>query len=112
MGSAFVVLSAFYRPAIGEPAAIAKAAVHIVLPTMGAAIPLYDRAGVAALQPEVGPRGRRRSEAGRESECGGRNGQFHVSSFPLTKDVKRQSRPLSHIQRLGEGWRGAWNFWK
>jgi hypothetical protein len=92
MGSAFAVLSAFYRPAIGELAAIAKAAVHIELPTMGVAIPLYHRAGVAALQPEVGPRGRRRSEASREGEHGGRNGQFHVPSFPLTKDVKRQSR--------------------
>ena len=89
MGSAFMVLGAFYRPAIGELATIAKAAVHIELPTMGVAIPLYHRAGVAALQPEVGPRGRRRSEAGRESERGGRNGQFHVPSFPLTKHVKR-----------------------
>ena len=111
MGSAFVVLSAFYRPATGELAAIAKAAVHIELPTMGVAIPLYHRAGVAALQPEVGPRGRRGGEAGRESECGGRNGQFHVSSFPLTKDVK-PAKPPSHIQRLGEGWRGASHFWK
>ena len=93
MGSAFVVLGAFYRPAIGELAAVAKAAVHIELPTMGVAIPLYHRAGVAALQPEVGPRGRRRGEAGRESERGGRNGQLHVPSFPLTKDVNRQSRP-------------------
>ena len=111
MGSAFVVLGAFYRPAIGELAAIAKAAVHIELPTMGVAIPLYHRAGVAALQPEVGPRGRRRGEAGRESERGGRNGQFHVPSFPLTKDVK-PAKPPSHIQRLGEGWRGASHFWK
>lgn len=107
MGSAFVVLGAFYRPAIGELAAIAKAAVHIELPTMGVAIPLYHRAGVAALQPEVGPRGRRRGEAGRESERGGRNGQFHVPSFPLTKDVKPAKPPS-----LGEGWRGASHFWK
>src|SRR5215472_5557440 len=99
MGSAFVVLGTFYRPAIGELAAIAKAAVHIELPTMGVAIPLYHRAGVAALQPEVGRRG---NEAGRESKCGGRNGQFHVSSFPLTKDVN-PAKPPSHIQRLGEG---------
>ena len=68
MGSAFVVLGAFYRPAIGELAAVAKAAVHIELPTMGVAIPLYHRAGVTALQPEVGPRGRQRGDAGRESE--------------------------------------------
>jgi len=93
MGSAFVVLGAFYRPAIGELAAIAKAAVHIELPTMGVTIPLYHRAGVAALQPEVGPRGCRRGEAGREGERGGRNGQFHVPSFALTKDVNRQNRP-------------------
>src|SRR6516164_2334527 len=67
MGSAFVVLGAFYRPAIGELAAIAKAAVHIELPTMGVTIPLYHRAGVAALQPEVGPRGcRGGGEATRE----------------------------------------------
>jgi len=80
MGSAFVVLGAFYRPAIGELAAIAKAAVRIELPTMGVAIPLYHRAGVAALQPEVA-RGGQRGEAGRESERGDRNGQFHVPSF-------------------------------
>src|SRR5215469_9597860 len=102
MGSAFVVLGTFYRLAIGELAAIAKAAVHIELPTMGVAIPLYRRAGVAALQPEVGPRGRWGGEAGRESECSGRNGQFHVSSSPLTKDVK-PAKPPSHIQRPGEG---------
>jgi hypothetical protein len=99
MGSAFVVLGTFYRSAIGELTAIAKAAMHIELPTMGVAIPLYHRAGVAALQPEVGPRGRWRGEAGRESECGGRNGQFHISSFPLTKDVK-PAKPPSHIQLL------------
>ena len=111
MGSAFVVLGAFYRPAIGELATTAKAAVHIESPTMGVAIPLYHRAGVAALQPEVGPRGRQRGEASRESEGGDRNGQFHVPSFPLTKDVKPAKLP-SHIQRLGEGWRGASHFWK
>ena len=55
MGSAFVVLGAFYRPAIGELAAIAKAAVHIELPTMGVAIPLYDRAGVAACSQKSAP---------------------------------------------------------
>ena len=37
MGSALVVLGAFYRPAIGELAAIAKAAAHIEFPTMGVA---------------------------------------------------------------------------
>src|SRR6516164_5828517 len=104
MGSAFVVLGTFYRSAIGELATIAKAAVHIEFPTMGVAIPLYHRAGVAALQPEVG---RRRGEAGRESERGGRDGQFHVPSFPLTKDVKPAKPPS-----LGEGWRGASHFWK
>jgi hypothetical protein len=106
MGSAFVVLGTFYRPAIGEFAAIAKAAVHIKFATIGVAIPLYHRAGVAALQPEVGPRGRRRGEAGRESERGSRNGQFHVLSLPLAKDVKPAKR-LSHIQPLGENRRFA-----
>ena len=76
MGSALVVLGAFYRPAIGELAAIAKAAAHIEFPTLGVAIPLYRRAGVAALQPEVGPRGRRRGEAGRESERAAAMGNF------------------------------------
>jgi hypothetical protein len=111
MGSAFVVLGAFYRPAIGEPAAIAKAAVHIELPTMGVAIPLYHRAGIAALQPEVGPRGGRRGEAGRESERGGRNGQFHVPTFPLTKDVKPERRPAIY-NALKKAGRGASHFWK
>src|SRR5215469_11819891 len=107
MSSAFVVLGTFYRPAIGELAAIAKAAVHIELPTMGVAIPLYHRAGVAAVQPEVGPRGRRRGEAGRESECGGRNRQFHVSSLPPHERRKTGKAAQPYATRLGEGWRNA-----
>ena len=108
MGSAFVVLGTFYRSAIGELAAIPKAAVHIELPTMGVAIPLYRRAGVAALQPEVGPRGRRRGEAGRESERGGRNGQFHVPSFPLTKDVKlKAAQSWRRLARRSHFWKVA-----
>jgi hypothetical protein len=106
MGSTFVVLGTFYRPAIGELAAIAKAAVYIELPTMGVAILLYRRAGVAALQPEVGPRG---GVAGRESECGGRNGQFHVSSFPLTKDVKPAKPPAIYTTPWRS--RGGSHFW-
>ena len=77
MGSAFAVLGGFYRLAVGELAAIAKAAAHIELPAMGVATSLYHRGGIAAVQPEVGCRGRRRGEAGRESERGGRDGQFH-----------------------------------
>jgi hypothetical protein len=50
--------------------------------------------------PAARSRGGRRGEAGRESERGGRSGQFHVPSFPLTKDVK-PAKPPSHIRRLG-----------
>jgi hypothetical protein len=101
MGSAFVVLGAFYRPAIGELAAIAKAAVHIELPTMGVAIPLYYRAGVAALQPEVGPRGRRRGKAGRESERGGRNGAISCPLLPSHKRRKtgKAAQPWRRLAR-------------
>ena len=35
MGSAFVVLGAFYCPAVSELAAVAKAAAYIVFPAMG-----------------------------------------------------------------------------
>ena len=57
MGPAFVVLAAVYRLAVGELAAIAKPALHMVLPAIGVATPLHYPGGIAALQPEVGGRG-------------------------------------------------------
>jgi hypothetical protein len=45
MGSAFVVLGAFYCPAVGKLAAVAKAAAYMEFPAMGVANPLYRRGG-------------------------------------------------------------------
>ena len=60
MGTAFLVLGAFYCPAVRELAAVAKAAAYIVFPAMGVANPLYRRGGIAALQPKFGRRRCRR----------------------------------------------------
>src|SRR6516162_7226210 len=81
MGSAFVVLAAVYRLAVGELAAIAKPALHMVLPAIGVATLLHYPGGIAALQPEVGGRGRwRGADRSRQRERGSRSVQSH---FPL-----------------------------
>ena len=76
MALAFPALVTFYRLAIGELAAIAKAAAHMELPAMGVATSLYRPGVIPALQPEVGCRGHRRGDAGHERERGSRDGQF------------------------------------
>jgi len=81
MGPAFVVLAAVYRLAVGEVAAIAKPALHMVLPAIGVATPLHYPGGIAALQPEVGGRGHwRGADRSRQRERGSHSVQSH---FPL-----------------------------
>ena len=74
MGSAFLVLGAVYHLSVSKLAAIAEAAEYGELPAMSIATPLNHPAGIAALQPEVGRRGR---EVGCKSEPGGRDERFH-----------------------------------
>jgi hypothetical protein len=77
MGSAFLVLGAVYHLSVSKLAAIAEAAEYGELLAMSIATPLNHPAGIAALQPEVGRRGRRGREVGCKSEPGGRDEQFH-----------------------------------
>jgi hypothetical protein len=80
MGSAFVVLGAVYRLAVGELAAIAEAALYMVLPATGVATPLHYPGRIAALQPEVGRRGRWRGAGhSRQRERGSHSMQSHFS---------------------------------
>ena len=77
MGSAFLVLGAVYHLSVSKLAAIAEAAEYGELPAMSIATPLNHPAGIAALQPEVGRRGRPGREASCKSEPGGRDKRIH-----------------------------------